>query len=103
MNAVLAGAKIHGTSAKRIAGAARYEPGQIGLARDHFRGRIPIRPFCLPADGLHAGPGEAFAADANAITNGPALAKDVIERGVAGIDDDSAGRFAGVKGNDRAP
>src|SRR5438105_4555240 len=103
MHAVLAGAEIDRASAKRIAGTARYEARQIRLTRDHFRRRIPVRPFCLPADGLHAGPGEAFAANADAITNGPALAEHVIERGVAGVDDDSAGRFAGVKGNERAP
>ena len=61
---------------------------------------MPIRPFRLAADGLHAGPGKAFAADADAVADGPALAEHVIERGITGIDDDGAGRFAGIERND---
>ena len=98
MNAVLARAEIHGASAERIAGAAGHETRQIGLARDHLRRRIPIRPFRLAADGLHAGPGKAVAADADAVTNGLATAEHVIQRGTAGIDDDGAERLAGIKG-----
>ena len=64
---------------------------------------MPIRPFRLAADGLHAGPGKALAADADAVTNGAALAEHVIERGVAGIDDDRARRFAGVERDHGAP
>src|ERR1019366_6806383 len=84
MNAVSAGAEIHGARAKRIPRAARHETRQIRLARDHFRRRMPIRPFRLAADGLDAGPGEALAADADAVTNGPALAEHEIERSIAG-------------------
>ena len=36
MNAILAGAQIHGAGAKGIAGPARHESRQIGLARDHL-------------------------------------------------------------------
>jgi hypothetical protein len=103
MNAVLAGAKIHGAGAKRIAGATRHEARQIRLARHHFRRRIPIRPFRLPADGLHAGPGKTVAADTDAVTNGPALAEHEIQRGVAGIDDDGTGCLAALKGHRGAP
>src|SRR3981081_4436030 len=103
MNAILAGAEIHRAGAKRIAGATGHETRQIVLARDHFHRRVPIPPFCLARDGLHAGPGEALAADADAVTNGPALAEHIIKRGIAGIDDDSAGGFAAVKGYDGAP
>src|SRR3979490_3161207 len=99
MDAVSAGAEIHGARAKRIAGASRHETRQIRLACNHFCRGIPIRPFRLAADGLHAGPGETFAADADAVTNRPAPADDVIEPGVTGIDDDSAGALPGAEGN----
>ena len=103
VNAVFAGAKIHRARAERVAGTAGHETRQIRLARDHLRRRMPIRPFRLAADGLHAGPGKTFAADADAVANGAALAEHVIERGVAGIDDDGAGRFAGIERHDGPP
>ncbi len=37
-------------------------------------------------------------ADADAVSNGAALAEHVIQRGIAGIDDDGARRLAGIKG-----
>ena len=103
MNAILAGAEIHGARAQRIAGAARHEARQIGLARDHFRRRIPVRPFRLAADFLHAGPGKPLAADADAVANGSAMAEHVIEHGVAGIDDDGTRCLAGIERHNGAP
>ena len=44
MNAILAGAQIHGAGAKGIAGPARHESRQIGLARDHLHRWMPTRP-----------------------------------------------------------
>ena len=44
MNAILAGAQIHGAGAKEIAGPARHESRQIGLARDHLHRWMPTRP-----------------------------------------------------------
>ena len=102
VNPVDAGAEIHGARAERIAGAARHEARQIGLARDHFRRRMPIRPLGLPGDRLHAGPGKTLAAYADAVANRAALAEHVIEVGVAGIDHDGARRFVGIEGNDGA-
>ena len=103
MNAIDAGAEIHRARTERIAGATRHETRQIGLARDHFRRRMPVRPFRLAADGQHAGPRKTLAADADAVANGAALTEHIIKRGVAGIDDDRTGRFACVEGYDGAP
>ena len=102
VDAVFAGAEIHRARAERIARAAGDEARQIGLARDHLRRRIPVRPFRLAADGLHAGPGKALAADADAVTDRAAAAEHVVEIGVAGIDDDGAGRLARVEIHDLA-
>src|SRR5439155_11194816 len=102
VNAVLAGAEIHRPRTERIAGTAGHEARQIGLARDHLVRRMPVRPFRLAADGLHPGPGKAVAPDADAVPDGPALAEHVIERGVAGIDDDGAGRLRRTEGDDGA-
>ena len=41
MNAILAGARIHGAGAKGIAGPARHESRQIGLARGHLHRWMP--------------------------------------------------------------
>jgi len=43
-------AEIECAGAERIAFAAGHEARQIGLALDHFRRRIPIRPFRHLAD-----------------------------------------------------
>ena len=99
VNAVVAGAQIHRARAQRIAGTARHEAREIRLARDHLGRRMPIRPCGLARDGLRAGPGEALAADADAIANGAALAEHVIERRVAGIDNDGTGRLVGIEAN----
>ena len=63
---------------------------------------MPVRPFRLAADGLHAGPGKAIAADADAVADGTALAEHIVERGVAGIDDDGTGRLGRTEGDDGA-
>ena len=92
-------AEIHGARAERIARAAGHEARQIRLARDHLRRRMPVRPFLLAGDGLRAGPGEAFAADADAVADRAAVAEHVIEIGVGRIDHDRARRLAGVVGH----
>ena len=86
-------AEIHGAGAERIAGAASHEARQIGLARDHLRRRMPIRPFGLARDLQQALPGEAIAADADAVADGGGLVLDQIEMALRRIDDDGAGRL----------
>src|ERR1700688_5064245 len=68
VNAIHGSAKIHGVSAKRIAGTAGHLPREIRLTRDHFRRRGPIRPLRFLGDPLYAGPSEAVTADADAVT-----------------------------------
>src|SRR6185437_13566373 len=48
------------------------------------------------------GPGKALASDTDAIADRAATAEHVIEIGVAGIDDDRAGRFTCVEIHDLA-
>ena len=48
-------AEIHGAGAERIAGSAGHEARQIGLALDHLRRRMPVRPFGLAGDLQQAG------------------------------------------------
>ncbi|BAR54742.1 hypothetical protein NK6_1558 [Bradyrhizobium diazoefficiens] len=95
VDAVDGRAEIHRAGAERIAGAAGHEARQIGLALDHLGRRMPIRPLGLAGDLLHPGPGEAVAADADAVTNRAAIAEDVVQIGVRGIDDDRSGRLLG--------
>ena len=94
MDAVFGRAEIHGARAERIAGAAHGHARQIRLTRDHLGRRIPIRPLGLARDFLNAGPGETFAADADAVTHGLAVAEHEIEISVGCIDHDGARRFA---------
>src|SRR5215468_3921151 len=96
VDAVFARTEIHGAGAERIAGTAGDEARQIGLARDHLRRRIPVRPLRLAADRLYAGPGETLTADADAVADRAAAAEHVVEHSIAGIDDDGAGRLAAV-------
>src|SRR6202042_1608855 len=56
----------------------------------HFRRRRPIRPLGLARHRLGAGPGEAVAADADAIAERLAVAEHVVEVGVRRIDDHRA-------------
>ncbi len=95
VDAVDGAAEIHGAGAERVLRAAGHEARQIGLALHHFRGRRPIRPLGLARDGLGARPGEAFAADADAVADRLAVAEHVIEIGVGRIDDHRAGGLAG--------
>src|ERR1700692_3374921 len=83
-----------------LPGPPAIKRGRYGWRDVIFRRRISFR---LAGNGLRAGPGEALAADADAVANGAVLAEHVIERGVAGIDDHGAGRFAGIQGNDGPP
>ena len=55
---------------------------------------MPVRPFLLARDGLRAVPGEAFAADADAVAHCASVAEHEIKIGVRRVDDDRAGRFA---------
>src|SRR3982074_3191433 len=60
---------------------------------------MPIRPFGLARDFLHAGPGKAVAADADAVADRAPVTEDVIEVGVGGIDDQRSGRLLGSVGD----
>jgi hypothetical protein len=102
VNTVVGAADIHGARAERITGAARDHARQIGLALDHLGRRIPIRPLGLAHDRMHARPGEAFAADADAVAHRLAVAEDEIKEGVRRIDDDGAGRLTRRIGDDLA-
>ena len=95
MDPIDGGTEIHRARAQRIAGAAGHEARQIGLAFDHLRRRMPIRPLGLAGDLLHAGPGEAVAADADAVADRAPVAQHVIEIGVRGIDDQRSRRLLG--------
>src|SRR5581483_2427006 len=67
---------------------------------DHFLRREPVRPLFHAADALGAGPGEAVAADADAITDRFAVAAPEIEVSVGGIDNDRAGGLVGAEVHD---
>ena len=56
---------------------------------------MPIRPLGLARDFLHTGPGEAVAADANAVADRASIAQDVVQIGVRRIHDQRARRFLG--------
>src|SRR5690606_4725067 len=89
-------AEIERARAERVAGAAGHHARQVRLALDHLGRREPIRPFLHPRDAFVAGPGEAFAADADAVAERLAVAKHQIEVGIGGVDDHRAGRLFGV-------
>src|SRR5271166_6783927 len=89
--------EVHRARAHRIARAARHETRQVGLALDHFRRRTPVRPFLLARDLLQAGPLEALSTDTNAVADGPVVGLDEIEKALARIDDEGAGRFGRAK------
>jgi hypothetical protein len=59
----------------------------------HFRGRIPVRPFLLGVNGRHAGPDKPFGADADAVTDGLAAALYQVEEMTSRIDHDRPRRF----------
>ena len=54
VNAVVGAADIYGTRAERIAGAACNHARQIGLAHDHLRRWVPIRPLGFARDIFYA-------------------------------------------------
>src|SRR5258705_13302520 len=60
---------------------------------------MPIRPLGLAADLLHAVPGEAVTADADAVADRPPTAQYVIEVGIGRIDDDGARGLLGREGH----
>ena len=61
---------------------------------DHFSGRIPIGPFRHPRDPLGARPGEAFAADTDAVAHRLRVVQDEVKKRALGIDDHGARRLA---------
>ena len=77
--------EVHGAGAGGFTGAAGHEAQQVGLTLERLLGRMPIRPLRLLLDGLGAGPGEAFAADADAVAERATIAEHQIEEGVGGI------------------
>ena len=60
---------------------------------------MPIRPFRLARDFLHPGPGEAVAADADAVADRAPSTQHVIEISVRGIDDQRSRRLLGREGD----
>src|SRR4051812_44122343 len=58
---------------------------------------MPIRPFRLAADALHARPSKTLAPDTDAITDGAALTEHIVKISIVGIDDDGTGRLAAVE------
>src|SRR5438270_12560919 len=67
VNAINRAAEIKRTRTHGVPGPARHEARQIGLARDHFRRRRPVRPFRLARDAQQPVPLEAVASDAYAV------------------------------------
>ena len=86
-------AEIHRTRAEWIGFTAGHEARQVRLTFDHLLGWKPVRPFFHAADMLGARPGEALAADTNAVANCLAVADCHVKVGVRRIDDDSSGRL----------
>ena len=58
-----------------LATPPRHVARQVGPPLPHLRGRRPVRPLALGADVSDAAPGEADAADADAVTQGLAVAR----------------------------
>src|SRR5262249_15143378 len=83
-----------GAGAERILDAAAHVARQVGAARQHFRRRRPVRPFALRRNLLDAGPGEARAADADAVAYRTTVLLHQIKVAVRRIDDDRARLFA---------
>src|SRR5450759_2512675 len=88
-------AEIEGARTERIARPSRHEARQIRLALDHLLRRSPIRPRRHPRDAFGSRPGEAFAADADAVAHSLAVAEDEIEIGARRVDDDRSCRLLG--------
>ena len=93
-------AEIERAGAHRIAGTARHEAREIGLARDHLRRRAPVRPLGLAADPHQSGPLEAFTSDTDAVAQGAVVALDEVDEPLRRVDDQRAGRLAGPEEHD---
>src|SRR2546423_4612999 len=97
VDAVERGAEIHSARAERVVETAGHVARQVGTPSQHLCGRGPARPLLLGGDTLHPAPGEAVAADTDAVADRLAVAGDEIEAPLRGIDHDRAGRVrAGI-------
>src|SRR5580704_9605356 len=94
MDAINGVSQMHRARAQRITRAPGHKAGQIRLARNHFRRRVPIRPLGLAGDLQQASPGEAVATDPNAITQRARLTLDQVQVTFAGFDNNGASRVA---------
>jgi hypothetical protein len=96
---------IERTRAERIVETRRHAAivgavfGELGLAGDHLVRRRPFRPLPLVLDFAAPGPGEARAAEADAVAHGLAVGIGEIEEVAAGIDHQRARRLAGRVGH----
>src|SRR6202022_760861 len=88
--------QIHRAGAERILRAAFHVPRQIGAPRQHFRRRRPRRPFLLRRYLLDPRPGEAGAADADAVAQRLAVTLNQEQKLVWRVDHDRAGAFPAV-------
>jgi SpoVK/Ycf46/Vps4 family AAA+-type ATPase len=92
MRVLVAAPEVHGPRSERIIGTTFHADAapqlhhvlaQLRLARQHFRGRIPIGPFLLAMDCRTPGPDKAIRTDAHAIANGLSGVVDAVERFIA--------------------
>ena len=95
VDAVFSIAQIHRARTERIGLAPGHEAWQVRLARDHLLWRQPVGPLFHTADALGARPGEAFAADTDAVTDRLAVAERQVKVGIRRVDNDGAGRLNG--------
>ena len=96
MDAILRAGDIHRARPTDCQGR-RKSCGADKAAAQPSRAADTSQPLGLTLDRFHARPGEAFAADPDAVAERLAVAENVIKKGVRRIDDDGAGRFlAGI-------
>ena len=88
------GATFHSNAAAQL----HHVRSDLRLSLQHFRGRIPVRPFLFGMNGRPAGPDETFGPDANTVADGFAAALHKIKEMTGRIDDDRAGRLVGRVG-----
>src|SRR5438046_268879 len=95
--------KIHGARTQGVARSARHPdsalelrqlPPQFGLARNHFLGRVPVRPFLHVFDGRNSRPAETLSSNTDSVTDRPSAALDEVQEMILCIDYDRAGWFA---------
>ena len=89
---------VERTGAERVAEAGRHAVAplfEFGLARDHLRRRCPCWPCLLVLNDAATGPGKTLAPDTDAVANGAIAGQGEEQNTLAGVDDDSAGPFAG--------